>query len=387
MTGLVAPRQFGNQMRKKLKKILLFSGLGLFLFLSWIGYNTSYIWRDYLSGPPVRFRENREITVGLYPRGAPMAAVFTSDDLSAVTPPELVERLRDLLRELEVRGTFFVIPNHLGQYPLAAGSPTVTMMEQLRRDGHEIAQHGWAHYSEKNRGRSVKMGAEMAYLSEEEQYEIIRRGRDLLTGLGFPPRGHRSPCFSGNRRTFRALDRLGFLYGSDLDLPPTTPETLLLPSLSRRLMYPYHPDGLNLLEITSQTDPTVRPKKTLKIFRRYRKRGGVFAFLTHFPQISEPGNLARLERIIKFLREEGVWFCPMAELSEWWLARSEVDFQTGREEETLIIRCDNPSPYPLNDLEITVKDPDLKRFRLITGAGKELRQGEIPPSRSILVDI
>ena len=60
MTGLVVPRPFGNQMRKKLKKILLFSGLGLLLLLAWIGYNTSYIWRDYISGPPVRFRENRD---------------------------------------------------------------------------------------------------------------------------------------------------------------------------------------------------------------------------------------------------------------------------------------------------------------------------------------
>lgn len=77
----------------------------------------------------------------------------------------------------------------------------------------------------------------------------------------------------------------------------------------------------------------------------------------------------------------------MAELSEWWLARAAADFQTEREGESLTIRCDNPLPYPLNDLEIAIKDPALKRFRLIPGEGKELRQGEIPPSRSILVDI
>ncbi len=374
-------------MRKKLKKILLLSGIGIFLILAWIGYNTSYIWRDYLSGPPVRFREDREIAVSLYPRGAPVAAVFTNDDLSAVTPPELVERLRKLLEKLEVRGTFFVIPNQLGQFPLTPGSPAVEMLEKLRRDGHEIAQHGCSHYHEKNRGRPVKMGAEMAYLGEEEQYRLIKQGRDILTGLGFPPRGHRSPCFSGNRQTFQALDRLGFLYGSDLDLPPTTVKTLLLPSLRRRLMYPYHPGGMRLLQITSQTDPTVREKKTLKIFRRYQKRGGVFVFLTHLPQISEPKNLARLERIIRFLQAEGSWFPTMAELSEWWLARESAEFRTGREGETVIIRCENPSPYPLNDLEITIKDPDLKRFRLIPGTGKDPRQGEIPPSRSILVDI
>ncbi len=374
-------------MRTKLKKILLFSSLGLILLLAWIGFTTSYIWRDYLSGPPVRFLENREIAVGVYPRGVPVAAVFTNDDLSAITPLEPVERLRRFLREMEVRGTFFVIPDHLGSYPLAAGSPMVEMMEKLRLDGHEIAQHGYAHFSEKNRGRSVKMGAEMAFLSEEEQYRIIAKGQKILTDLGFPPRGHRSPCFSGNRRTFRALDRLGFLYGSDLDLPPTTLKTVFIPSRQRRLMYPSRPDGLRPLQITSQTDPTVRRKKAVKIFRRYRKREGVFAFLTHLPQIAEPKNLERLERFIRLLKEEGAWFCTMAELSEWWLSRAAADFRTEREGETLLIHCDNPSPYPLRDLEIAVKDPALQRYRLTTGEGEASREKEIPPSRSILVDI
>lgn len=374
-------------MKRRLKKILGWSGAGLVLLLAWIGFNTSYIWRDYLSGPPVRFLQNREIAVGLYPRGAPAAAVFTNDDLSAAGDPAPVERLRRFLRQREVRGTFFVIPNHLGAYPLVAGSETVALMERLREDGHEIAQHGWAHYHERNRGCSVKMGAEMAFLSEEEQYRIIKQGRDLLISLGFPPRGHRSPCFSGNRRTFGALDRLGFLYGSDLDLPPNTLRTLLVPAPRRRLMYPGSPPGLRLLQINSQTDPTVRRKKAIKIFRRYKKRGGAYAFLTHLPQIAEPDNLRRLEGFINFLREEGAWICTMEELAEWWLARAGSDFRTEREGETLVIAVDNPAGYPLRDLEISFKDPALRRYRLVDGEGGDLGGGEIPPSRLIRVDI
>ncbi len=374
-------------MKKRIKRILLYFGLGIFLLLAWIGYNTSHVWRDYLGGPPVRFLENREIAVGLYPRGAPVAAILTNDDFSAASDLEPVENLRRLLEELEVRATFFVIPNHLGRYPLTAGSEAVEMLEKLRRDGHEIAQHGYAHFSEKNRGSSVRMGAEMHFLSEEEQYRIIRKGREILTGLGFPPQGHRSPCFSGNRRTFRALDRLGFLYGSDLDLPPTTPETLLLPAYRRRLMYPYRPDGLDLIQVTSQTDPTVRRRKALKVFHRYRDRGGVFAFLTHLPQIGEPRNLRRLERFVNHLREEGAWFCTMAELAEWWTAREAADFRTELEGETLVIHCDNSTPYPLRDLEIVIRDPGPRRYRLLDRSGEVLGEGEIPESRSLLVDI
>ena len=374
-------------MKKRLRKFLIYSSAGLFLLLAWIGFNTSYIWRDYLSGPPVRFLENREIAVSLYPRGAPVAAVFTNDDLSAASELEPVERLRRFLREQGVRGTFFVIPNHLGAYPLTPGSPTVEMLEKLRRDGHEIAQHGYAHYSENNRGRAVKMGAEMAFLSEEEQYRIIAEGREILSGLGFPPRGHRSPCFSGNRRTFQALDRLGFLYGSDLDLPPNTLRTLLVPAPRRRLMYPGSPPGLRLLEINSQTDPTVRRKKAMKIFRRYKDRGGAYAFLTHLPSLAEPPNLRRLEQFISFLREEGAWLCTMEELAGWWLARAGAEFRTEREGETLVIGAENPTVHPLRDLEIFIKDPSLRRYRLIGRDGRELGRGEIPPARSIRVDI
>ncbi len=374
-------------MTTRSRKILIFSGLGLLGLLAWIGFNTSHIWRDYLFGPPVRFRENREITVALYPGGAPVAAVLTNDDFSAATPLELVERLRRVLQQMEVQGTFFVIPDHLGQYPLTAGSPAVEMLEKLQRDGHEIAQHGCYHYSEKNRGHSVKMGAEMAFLSEEEQYRVISRGRQILTDLGFPPRGHRSPCFSGNRRTFRVLDRLGFLYGSDLDLPPTTMKTILFPSLKRRLMYPSHPEGLSLLEINSQTDPTVREKKAVRVFRRYRKGEGVFAFLTHLPGIAEPKNLQRLERFILMLKDEGAWFCTMAELSEWWTAREAVVFRTEREGDTLVIHCENLTPYALDGLQITVKDPGSRRYRLVPRPAGETREGEIPASRVISVTI
>ncbi len=113
----------------------------------------------------------------------------------------------------------------------------------------------------------------------------------------------------------------------------------------------------------------------------------MFVFLTHFPQISEEENLARLEKVIRFLRDEGAWFPTMAELSEWWLARAAVDFRTGREGETLIIRCDNPTAYRLREYQITVKDPALRRWRLLAGEGMEPREGEIPPSRRFLVEI
>ncbi len=376
-------------MKKQLRKLSVIAGLLIVLLFGWIGFNTYYIWWDYVSGPPVAFLENDDIELGLYPGGNRSASVFTNDDLSAGTPPDAIERLRLLLKDAGVRGTFFVVPDLLGEHPLRAPGGQPAMMEKLRSDGNEIAQHGLAHFCEKNRGRGVKMGAEMLFLSEDEQFEIIRRGREILSELGFPPAGHRSPCFSGNRATFRALDRLGFLYGSDLDLPPTTLETMLVPSFRRRLMYPYHPDGLQLLEITSQSDPTVRPEKALEVFHRYHRRGGVFVFLTHLPQISEPENLKRLAEFIDFLKNQDTWICTMKELAEWWLAREKVTVRTKREGETLIITCENQSPYPLKDIPITFKGTAAAtgKFRVVGNKGEVLKEGKIPPRRAVSVDI
>ncbi len=376
-------------MKKGIKRFLWIVTILVILLAAWIGFNTFYIWRDYLSGPPVEFIENDDISLGLYPGENRSATVFTNDDLCAVTSLDLIETLRVRLKELGVKGTFFVIPDHLGENIFRPGDPRVELLGKLRDDGHEIAQHGLTHYCEKNKGRGVKMGAEMLFLSVEEQIERLEEGREVLTKLGFPPRGHRCPCFSGNERTFKALDQLNYLYGSDLDLPPTTLKTILFPSVRRRLMYPYHPFGMKLLEITSQTDPTVRLEKTLMVFKRYHSRGGVFVFLTHLPDISSPESLERLTDFINYLKGEDTWICTMEELTEWWLAREGVKVRTRREGDTLVITFENPSSYPLNNIAIACKEvnSDQKKYRILDREGGEIEIGDIPASRRIVVDI
>jgi len=376
-------------MTKMIRKVIWITSGLIILLLAWIGFNTYYIWWDYLSGPPVNFIENDDISLGLYPGENRSASIFTNDDLCGVTPPGSIESLRKRMKELGVKGTFFVIPDHLGKNPLCPGDPRVELMKKLRADGNEIAQHGLSHYCAKNEGRGVKMGAEMLFLSVEEQVERLKEGRAILTSLGFPPRGHRCPCFSGNGRTFQALDQLNYLYGSDLDLPPTNPRTILMPALSRRLMYPYHPFGMKLLEITSQTDPTVRLDKVLMVFKRYHSRGGVFVFLTHLPQISEPKNLERLTDFLTYLKGEDTWICTMVELSEWWLAREGLKVKTEVVANILVITFNNPSPYPLKNIAITFKEngSDLQKYRIVDGSGGKVEVGDIPPIRRILVDI
>jgi hypothetical protein len=229
----------------------------------------------------------------------------------------------------------------------------------------------------------------MLCLTEAETVARLREGRAIFRNLGISPVGHRSPCFSGTEATFRALEEMGFIYGSDIHLPATTPHTIFSRSFRGHVLYPYHPRGLRLLEVTCQTDPSVHWEKAVANFDRFHRRQGVFVYLTHLPQISVDRNLQKLEKFINYLKSHNTWFCTLEELSKWWLAREKLRVATKINGDTLIVTCANPGPYPLKDIEITFKETgsDPSKYRIIDGAGGEVEGGNIPVSRRILVDI
>jgi peptidoglycan/xylan/chitin deacetylase (PgdA/CDA1 family) len=359
----------------------------LLALAAYVAFNVYPILCDYLFGPPVVFRENADIALGLYPAGYASAAVFTNDDVCSFTEPAVLDRLRESLGKLKIRGTFFVVPAQFSAPGFRKNSPSAEALRRLAAAGHEIAQHGYAHFCDRNEPGGREGGAEMLLLNAPEQEKRIRAGREILAGLGFPPVGHRSPCFSGTEETFLALDRLGFLYGSDLNLPAAAPYTLLTPAFRGRVMFPYHPRGLELLEVTCQADPTVRPEKAREIFSRFHRRGGVFVFLTHLPQIAEKKNLRNLEEFIRYLRESDTWICRLDELCRWWRAREAVAVETTRAGDFLEIVCDNPSLFPLEEGEIVFKEPAPARYRLRMKSGRVVSEGEVPTNRRIEISI
>ncbi len=366
-------------MKKQTAGFLKAAALLLVLLAAWVAFNLYPIARDYLRGPRLAFRENADVALKLYPAGRPAAAVFTNDDACAFSDPAAIDRLREKLKALGVRGTFFVVPAQSGAPALRDSPAALQAIGRLFADGHEIAQHGYAHCCDRNEAAGEESGLEMALLSAHAQEERIRAGREILAGLGYPPLGHRSPCFSGNESTFLALDRLGFLYGSDLNLPPTTPQTIFTPSFRGGILYPYHPRGLSLLEVTCQADPTVRPEKAREVFARFHRRGGAFVFLTHLPQVAEEENLRKLEDFIRLLEESGAWICRLDELCAWWKAREAVRVESSRRGDLLEIVCDNPTPFPLPRAVFAVKAPAVARYRVRLKTGRVVAEGRVPP--------
>ena len=107
-----------------------------------------------------------------------------------------LERIRRLLAEYELTGTFFT-PGHTAlAYPQSVDS--------LLADGHEIGHHGWVHEP-------------LSPLSEPQERSVIERGIEALESTtGDRPWGFRAPGWDLSTRTVDLLVEYGFSYDSSM---------------------------------------------------------------------------------------------------------------------------------------------------------------------------
>lgn len=140
-------------------------------------------------------------------------------------------RLLDLLEQLRVRVTMFVLGKLAEQFPDVVGD--------INAAGHEVASHGYGH-------------VEIFKQSRSEFAQDLKRSKDLLEQIiGKPVRGYRAPDFSIIRRSLWALDELaaqGFEYDSSIfpvsrpryGIPdwPVGPTRVLLPQGRSILEFP-----------------------------------------------------------------------------------------------------------------------------------------------------
>ena len=107
-----------------------------------------------------------------------------------------VERIREVLDDFEIKGSFFT-PGHTAvSYPES--------VELLVADGHEIGHHGWVHEV-------------LSPLAEAEERTVIERGIEALEStVGVRPRGFRAPGFDLSNRTIDLLVEYGFSYDSSM---------------------------------------------------------------------------------------------------------------------------------------------------------------------------
>lgn len=357
--------------------------------LVYILVNTFFITKDYLYGPPLVFIKNRYIKVDIYPHGYDFATSFTNNYIEGTTTPEDIGILRLFLKKKGIKGVFFVIPDYIKTHPLNKSPRVVAELFKLRDDGHEIAQAGTYHTYGPDMARGAEQGEELLTLSFDEQIERIRAGKELLTEIGLPPVGFRAPSFSTNRNTFRVLESLDYLYDSSSIVPPYTFNTLLRPSLSEGLLYPYHPEGFSFLEFTDYIDPTKRYAKALGLLKRVRDRNGVFVYHTFIGNIAHPQRLQMLETFFEAILEENAWNCTLSELTRWWQAREKLRVETGKVGRVFQVVMENRSPYPLTEFGVELeKFPfGVTEYLIIDHRENVLVRGKLPVKEKIFVTL
>jgi polysaccharide deacetylase family protein (PEP-CTERM system associated) len=108
-------------------------------------------------------------------------------------------RLLEMLREYQVRATFFILTWNAERFP--------ELVRQIDRDGHEIATHGYAH--------------QLIYEQTPEEFraDVTRSLRILANLTGKKVLGYRAPSFSITQKSLWALDilvDLGIAYDSSI---------------------------------------------------------------------------------------------------------------------------------------------------------------------------
>jgi polysaccharide deacetylase family protein (PEP-CTERM system associated) len=163
-------------------------------------------------------------------------------------------RLLELFRRYQVRATFFILTWNAERFP--------ELVQQIDRDGHEIATHGYHHH--------------LIYEQTPEEFRAdVGRSLHILQGLtGKKILGYRAPSFSITRQSLWALDvlfDLGLAYDSSI-FPIRDP----LYGISHSARFPYvirEKDGRRLVEF---------PMSTVQ-FRRWNLPLGGGAYLRLLP--------------------------------------------------------------------------------------------------------
>jgi peptidoglycan/xylan/chitin deacetylase (PgdA/CDA1 family) len=222
-----------------------------------------------------------------------------------------VPKLLELLRDEELRATFFV-PGWVAEH-------RTERVEQILAGGHEVGHHGYLH-----------KWPDPA--KPEEELDELQRGLEALQNrLGVRPAGYRSPAGETSLRTLNLLADNGFLYDSSL-MDDVVPYDHVLPDgRMGPVELPWHwslDDAPFMLSSIKAHRPIFTNDHILDIwqaeFRAIHEWGGLFTLVMHPQAIGRPSRLELLKRFIAYTRGfSGVWYATGREISHAWRKQRE----------------------------------------------------------------
>ncbi len=225
-------------------------------------------------------------------------------------PQVAIPRILNTFRKLGIKQTFFAPGWVIEQYP--------QVMEQILKEGHEIAHHGYLHEDPTEHGPA------------EQRYWFERAMDAHKTVLGQSPTGYRAPVYNLNQTVVDLLTEHNFSYESSLmgdDIP------YLLESSGKQLVeLPVHwgnddwPTFAHYPEIDYMM-PVSSPEQGLSGF--WQEFEAQYAYGGFWMSIWHPfltGRLARWHQVEQWLEallcRGDVWFAPLHEIAAYVKAQS-----------------------------------------------------------------
>lgn len=219
-----------------------------------------------------------------------------------------VPRILELLREAQLRATFFV--------PGWTAERHTAVIEQILADGHEIGHHGYLHeYVDPDR-------------PEEEERALDRGLEALRRTVGVTPVGYRPPAGEISDNVLRLLQARGFRYVSTM-LDDVKPYRHVLPDGgSGPVELPWHwslDDAVYFLFSIKSPRPIFTNDHVLDIWNRefdqIHRWGGLTNLIMHPQVIGRPSRLLLLQSFIDHVRQSpGAWFGTALEVTQAWEA-------------------------------------------------------------------
>ncbi len=215
-------------------------------------------------------------------------------------PARGVERILDLLGDLDIRATFYVPGYTADHHPEAVAA--------ILAGGHEVGHHGYLHRS----SEALDASGQRAELEE---------GLTALSRHGVRPLGYRSPGWELTPETLSMLAELGFSYDSSLmadDRPywetSGTVPLLELPGHWSLCDWPYF--GWTPYHGGLLADPAAVERIWLEEFESARQEHRVVTYTMHPEAIGRGYLLRMLRRVIICMLDGGrPWFATHAEIA------------------------------------------------------------------------
>lgn len=147
-----------------------------------------------------------------------MKIAVRMDDITPDMNRENFFRMKELLEKYQVKPLLGIVPQnmdeHLKEYeknPMREEEFWL-MMQELSNQGYILSMHGYQHIYTTKKGGVFPLNhfSEFAGLPYNKQYEMLKKGKEILLSHGINPKIFMAPGHSFDKNTLRALKALSF---------------------------------------------------------------------------------------------------------------------------------------------------------------------------------